>query len=178
MPYRRYWRREHILQYGRHHPVGYRITSQPGLAVRVAPAIPSYVDDRHPVPGALTTRLTAQQDPSNLVVLPTSGTGRRSTLGRSERLGDPSSRTKKVPIVMSLRLVRHPQTTNVVQLPQSATTVEPPLEVQTPEPHQLYHLVLLALFLHQPATDWLCQTCEQLWPCQQVRLAYRLREGF
>ncbi|MBB4910588.1 hypothetical protein [Actinophytocola algeriensis] len=68
--------------------------------------------------------------------------------------------------------------TNVVQLQPSAPTGEVQLKEYTPEPHQLYHLILLALFLHQPATDWSCQTCEQSWPCDQVRLAFRLREGF
>jgi hypothetical protein len=83
-----------------------------------------------------------------------------------------------VSIVMSLRLISCPQTANVLPLRPPTNTAEPQLEVQSPEPERLYHLIVLALLLHQPATDWTCQSCKQLWPCEQVRLACRLREGF
>ncbi|MEA5366455.1 hypothetical protein VA596_43475 [Amycolatopsis sp., V23-08] len=48
-----------------------------------------------------------------------------------------------------------------------------------PEPAQLYSLVLLALSLHpQHPTTSQCESCAAAWPCDTVRLAYRLREGF
>lgn len=55
----------------------------------------------------------------------------------------------------------------------------PVQEPRMPEPAQLYSLILLALSLHAryPATDR-CEGCTEVWPCAQVRLAYRLREGF
>ena len=58
-------------------------------------------------------------------------------------------------------------------------TLVPVQEPRMPEPAQLYSLVLLALSLHakHPATDR-CEDCAEVWPCEKVRLAYRLREGF
>jgi hypothetical protein len=48
----------------------------------------------------------------------------------------------------------------------------------TPEPIQLYGLTVLAFLLHKPELgDW-CVACGQDWPCPQVCLAYRIREGF
>jgi hypothetical protein len=62
----------------------------------------------------------------------------------------------------------------------------PRTEPRVPEPTQLYHLTTLYLLLHaprqtrherqQPATR--CACCGQSWPCEPIRLAYRLREGF
>lgn len=51
--------------------------------------------------------------------------------------------------------------------------------VAMPDPVRLYGLVCLALLLHVPArrTCRCCQ-CDESWPCDQVRLAYRLREGW
>lgn len=50
---------------------------------------------------------------------------------------------------------------------------------RVPEPAQLYSLVVLALVLHAPVTlDGICRQCGADWPCEQARLAYRLREGF
>jgi hypothetical protein len=48
-----------------------------------------------------------------------------------------------------------------------------------PEPTQLYSLIILTLVLHEPdpATGD-CACCESAWPCDIVRQAYRLREGF
>lgn len=48
-----------------------------------------------------------------------------------------------------------------------------------PEPAQLYSLVVLTFVLHEPepASDD-CACCADPWPCETVRLAYRLREGF
>jgi hypothetical protein len=43
----------------------------------------------------------------------------------------------------------------------------------------LYSLIVLALVLHAPvACDGICGQCGLDWPCPQMRLAYRLREGF
>jgi hypothetical protein len=52
-------------------------------------------------------------------------------------------------------------------------------EARLPEPAQLYALIVLALVLHEPdpATGD-CDSCHDAWPCEPVRLAYRLREGF
>ncbi|MCE7006587.1 hypothetical protein LWC34_27705 [Kibdelosporangium philippinense] len=50
-----------------------------------------------------------------------------------------------------------------------------------PEPAQLYGLVVLAFLLHTPTRavgrQW-CVRCSVDWPCDHLRLAYRLREGF
>ncbi len=54
-----------------------------------------------------------------------------------------------------------------------------PVESRLPEPAALYALIVLAFVLHTPITnDGTCGQCGQAWPCPQVRLAYRLREGF
>ncbi len=55
-----------------------------------------------------------------------------------------------------------------------ATTTGP----RVPEPAQLYSLCVLALNLHAPDRVGSCASCGAAWPCQPVRLAYRLREGF
>ncbi len=50
---------------------------------------------------------------------------------------------------------------------------------ESPEPVALYSLIVLTLVLHTPVKDdGLCRQCSLEWPCPQVRLAYRLREGF
>jgi hypothetical protein len=52
-------------------------------------------------------------------------------------------------------------------------------EPRVPEPAPLYSLIALALVLHIPVTQGsVCGQCADNWPCSQVRLAYRLREGF
>jgi hypothetical protein len=56
-----------------------------------------------------------------------------------------------------------------------AVTSEPRL----PEPRQLYALVVLTLASHVPyPKSHICLQCQVPWPCAEVRLAYRLREGF
>lgn len=50
-----------------------------------------------------------------------------------------------------------------------------------PEPANLYCLILIALFLHKPDADHeprRCRQCRQEWPCRQLQLACRLRDGF
>ncbi|MGH3623627.1 MAG: hypothetical protein ACRDQ5_17810 [Sciscionella sp.] len=48
-----------------------------------------------------------------------------------------------------------------------------------PEPHALYKLIRLTFVQHGlvPATSY-CAACGESWPCEPVRLAFRLREGF
>jgi hypothetical protein len=55
------------------------------------------------------------------------------------------------------------------------SAVAPPI----PEPVQLYCLVSLAFVLHIPYRNAdICIQCHTPWPCDHVRLAFRLREGF
>lgn len=77
---------------------------------------------------------------------------------------------------MALRLVSYPLPAEVVPL-RPVTSTEDVAE-PTPEPQQLYHLIVLALLLHQPADHGQCSGCAQPWPCERVRLACRLRDGF
>jgi len=92
-------------------------------------------------------------------------------------LGQISTRTKKVATHMGLRLITSPQSSNVVPL-LPATGVDELVDEQPPEPDRLYDLIVLALLLHTPVPSVHCSSCFQPWPCEQVRLAYRLREGF
>ncbi|MEA5358749.1 hypothetical protein VA596_04315 [Amycolatopsis sp., V23-08] len=56
----------------------------------------------------------------------------------------------------------------------SATLTE-----RIPEPVQLYSLITLTFVLHEPnPATGTCACCETAWPCEIVRHAYRLREGF
>jgi hypothetical protein len=55
-------------------------------------------------------------------------------------------------------------------------------EVRMPEPAKLYGLIVLAFMLHVPAVERgepeQCSNCAQAWPCEHLRLAFRLRESF
>jgi hypothetical protein len=54
-------------------------------------------------------------------------------------------------------------------------------EAALPEPASLYCLIVIALFLHKPDADHeprRCRQCRQQWPCRQLQLACRLRDGF
>lgn len=54
-----------------------------------------------------------------------------------------------------------------------------PLEPRAPEPRQLYRLIVLTLVSHAACPDTgTCEHCGAAWPCEPVRVAYRLREGF
>jgi hypothetical protein len=55
----------------------------------------------------------------------------------------------------------------------------PPVDAPLPEPAQLYGLTVLAFLLHTP-TRFIrrCVRCGTAWPCDHLRLAYRLREAF
>ncbi len=46
-----------------------------------------------------------------------------------------------------------------------------------PEPRTLYCLTVIAFLLHIDVNG-LCPRCREAWPCNHLRLAYRLREGF
>jgi len=78
---------------------------------------------------------------------------------------------------MGVRLHAEVRPSNVIPL-RPKGFVPAVAVTSTPEPVQLYHLIVLAFLLHVPEPDGWCQTCGHDWPCQQVRLAYRLREGF
>lgn len=62
----------------------------------------------------------------------------------------------------------------------------PPVEPRIPEPAKLYCLIGLTFLLHDPVPafesaqpgDCICGQCGLSWPCPQVLLAFRLREGF
>jgi hypothetical protein len=59
--------------------------------------------------------------------------------------------------------------------------VEPGAAATLPEPANLYCLIVIALFLHKPEPDHeprRCRQCRQEWPCRQLQLACRLRDGF
>lgn len=51
--------------------------------------------------------------------------------------------------------------------------------VVDPEPKVLYELIRLTFVQHGlvPTTSY-CAVCGESWPCEPVRLAFRLREGF
>jgi hypothetical protein len=60
-------------------------------------------------------------------------------------------------------------------------SVAVPGDAPLPEPVQLYGLTVLAFLLHTPTPGVRrrrCVRCETRWPCDHLRLAYRLREGF
>ena len=48
-----------------------------------------------------------------------------------------------------------------------------------PEPTELYSLVVVVLHVHAAAKNGKsCLYCGDAWPCEPLRLACRLREGF
>jgi hypothetical protein len=79
---------------------------------------------------------------------------------------------------MGVRLLDEVPPNNVIPLPRKRSGGFTATEV-TPEPAQLYHLIVLTFLLHVPsARSEKCACCDRNWPCEQVRLAFRLREGF
>ena len=80
---------------------------------------------------------------------------------------------------MAVRLLGSRQPSNIIPLRRKATSSVAPAEPVTPEPARLYQLIVLTFLLHVPST-WpeVCACCDRLWPCEPVRLAFRLREGF
>jgi hypothetical protein len=93
---------------------------------------------------------------------------------------------------MGVRISDRPRGTNVIPFYRSdllrpnpatgaaASSIEPLLtDAPLPEPVQLYGLTVLAFLLHTP-TPGICRCvrCGTAWPCDHLRLAYRLREGF
>lgn len=74
-----------------------------------------------------------------------------------------------------------PVTTRLMVAPLDSPTHSAGASSAVPEPVRLYELICLALLVHRPGSARLgarCTQCEQPWPCPQLRLAYRLREGF
>jgi hypothetical protein len=71
-------------------------------------------------------------------------------------------------------------TANVIPMqPHYKNRLVQPRDPDSPEPVALYSLIVLALVLHVPVIgDGICGQCGLEWPCPQMRLAYRLREGF
>jgi hypothetical protein len=70
----------------------------------------------------------------------------------------------------------HPLAPVIPLKPYRKNRLVPPIEPRLLEPACLY---ALALTLHAPMTDGsISGQCAEDWPCEQVRLAYRLREGF
>jgi hypothetical protein len=56
-----------------------------------------------------------------------------------------------------------------------------PTEPRIPEPQALYALICLKLLLHRKGDGdaaGSCRQCKETWPCEEVLLAFRLREGF
>ena len=57
----------------------------------------------------------------------------------------------------------------------------PPSEPELHKPVQLYGLTVLAFLLHVPVDigdEAYCTRCPEPWPCDHLRLAFRLGEAF
>ena len=80
---------------------------------------------------------------------------------------------------MAVRLLNSHQPSNIIPLHRKVNRSSIPVDSRTPEPARLYQLIVLTFLLHVPST-WpeVCACCDQRWPCEPVRLAFRLREGF
>jgi hypothetical protein len=81
--------------------------------------------------------------------------------------------------VMGVRIVNECRS-NVIPLYRTEILVEPSLAYTLlTEPTQLYGLTVLTFLLHTP-TLWgrHCVRCGTAWPCDHLRLAFRLRAGF
>jgi hypothetical protein len=85
----------------------------------------------------------------------------------------------QVNIVMGVRIVDECRS-NAIPLYRNESLAEPSLvDARVPEPTQLYGLTVLAFLLHTP-TRFIrrCVQCGTAWPCDHLRLAFRLREAF
>jgi hypothetical protein len=79
---------------------------------------------------------------------------------------------------MAARLVERTRTLVPACWQRGRNTLDSAPAPRVPEPAQLYSLCVLTLNLHAPNLAGTCTSCAAVWPCQPVRLAYRLREGF
>ena len=80
---------------------------------------------------------------------------------------------------MTTRLDHRTSTPLPASWQRRSNALEAPTTPRIPEPAQLYALLALTLGLHGPAAVGdRCQVCAEAWPCEPVRQAYRLREGF
>jgi hypothetical protein len=82
---------------------------------------------------------------------------------------------------MNLRLIDTRSAGSVIPLwtNETSTKLTSHEDDPIPEPAQLYGLTVLAFLLHKPMPFMpVCVRCRTVWPCDHLRLAYRLREGF
>jgi hypothetical protein len=80
---------------------------------------------------------------------------------------------------VAVRLLDDQRPANVIPLRRKHEDLLEPAALDVPEPAQLYYLIVLAFLLHTPSGHQpRCVCCGHSWPCHQVRLAFRLREGF
>jgi hypothetical protein len=84
---------------------------------------------------------------------------------------------------MTTRLVEQPARAQVQAVPRcwqrGGNRLAVPTEPRVPEPAQLYSLIAVTFTLHVALPrSGQCECCGQPWPCEPVRLAFRLREGF
>jgi hypothetical protein len=80
---------------------------------------------------------------------------------------------------MGVRLLDEAQHSTIMPVRhQPQPTITGPVVAAAPEPAQLYNLTVLTFLLHTPELHGWCVSCGQGWPCPQVCLAYRIREGF
>ncbi|MFJ8815270.1 hypothetical protein [Amycolatopsis thermoflava] len=80
---------------------------------------------------------------------------------------------------MTTQLVQRTSTTLPACWRRRPNALDAPTAPRIPQPVQLYTLLAFTLDLHGPlASGGRCEACSEPWPCESVRLAYRLREGF
>jgi hypothetical protein len=102
----------------------------------------------------------------------------RATLGAGCR--STTNATEDVAPAMANRLVEQDKQAEVPPCWQRDTNglmARP--ESRVLEPAQLYTLIALTFTLHVPLPQsGRCETCAEAWSCPDLRLAFRLREGF
>jgi hypothetical protein len=82
---------------------------------------------------------------------------------------------------MGLRLIDTTSASNIIPLWANETSTQDASheDDSLPEPAALYGLTALAFLLHTPTElGQCCVRCYTAWPCDHLRLAFRLREGF
>jgi hypothetical protein len=82
---------------------------------------------------------------------------------------------------MGLRLSDTTASSNIIPLwaNKKSTSDASHEDDSLPEPASLYGLIVLAFLFHTPTERGrFCVRCCTPWPCDHLRLAYRLREAF